>query len=856
MFALVLPDLGEAAVDQLYTYAIPPHLLPAVRVGVRVQAPLGTRAITGFVLEVAAESELAAARVKPLTVVLTPHAAFTPEQAALARWLAAYYLCPLSEALRPCLAETGSVSRQRHWQCTDVDAVTTLLPDPTLNAVLAYLRAHPGAGSTQVRGHFHDAGIAALEALRRDGFIRPQSGPRVKAREINAVLPALPLDTLTTQADALPARAAKQALVLRWVATAYGDPLLPPLTAPEVARRAGVGEAVVRACLTHGWLRTVRTAERRNPWDLVEGRKATRPTLNPAQQAALAALTPAISARRAESFLLLGVTGSGKTEVFLHAIDEALALGRQAIVLVPEISLTAQAMALYHGRFPGQVAVLHSHLSAGERYDEWWRIARGEARVVLGARSAIFAPCSELGLIVIDEEHESSYKQESSPRYLAKAVALQRGRACRAPVVLASATPSLESRREAELGQHTLLRLPERIAARPLPPVKLVDLRRMTTGARILSYPLRTAIADRLAHGQQTILFLNRRGFAYSLLCSECGHIASCPNCAVPLAFHKGAGLLRCHHCDHEERAQAACPSCKGVQIAFRGVGTERLEAEVCEVWPQARVGRMDRDTTMRKGAHQQILGAFEREELDILIGTQMVAKGLDFPKVTLVGVIAADTSLAIPDFRAPERTFQLLTQVAGRAGRSELLGEVIVQTFQPDHYAIQAAAIHDYDGFYLQEVKARGESDACWPPLTALINVLVNGENESEVKATAAALARRAREEGAQIAALPAMPEHGVLPGLVEFLREAPEPYEADPFGAEELLQRDLPGGVTIIGPAPCPLARLRGRYRYHVVLRGQEPAALGRLARVLLEITPPKGVYVVVDVDPLTLA
>jgi len=858
MFALVLPDLGEAAVDRLYTYAIPTHLRDAVVVGGRVLVQLGNRQISGFVLDVTAQTDVPLEKIRAVIAVRSSAPAFTAEQAALARWMADYYLCPLSEALRPCLAESGGMTAKRRWECADGAAVTTLLPDPMLNDVLQYVRATPGVSSGQVRLRFGAQGMAALESLRRDGRIRPIGKKAQGAREINAVRPEHSSADLRIIADGLPARAAKQATLLRWVAEtieqgAWDDLLTPP----EVARRAGVGDAVVRACVEKGWLRLERAAVRRNPWETVEGRKAVPPTLNEVQRVAVAAITAAAQQHEARSFLLFGVTGSGKTEVFLHAIDEVLARGRQAIVLVPEISLTAQAMALYHGRFPGQVAVLHSHLSTGERFDEWQRIAGGEARVVLGARSAIFAPCPDLGLIVIDEEHESSYKQESSPRYHARMAALERGRLCGAPVVLASATPSLDVMREVELGKHTLLRLPERITARPLPPVTLVDLRKMTKNARILSAPLRVAIGKRLELGEQTILFLNRRGYSYSLLCPGCGHQEECPHCAVPLTFHKGIQALRCHHCDFAKRAQAICPSCKGTQIAYRGVGTERLEMEVRELWPEARIGRLDRDTTSRKGAHRDILDRFGREETDILIGTQMVAKGFDFPKVTLVGVIAADTSLGVPDFRAPERTFQLLTQVAGRAGRAEREGEVIVQTFRPEHYAVCAAAMHDYEGFYRQEIVMRGETEACWPPLTALINILVNGEHESEVKATAAAIARRAREESSASVALPPMSAVAALPGLLDFLRVDAEPQdEADEFAAAALLHRDVPGGVIASDAVPCPLPRLRGRYRYHVELRGKDPAALRRLARQLQEITPPKGVTVVIDVDPLTLA
>ena len=854
MFALVLPDLGDAAVDRPYTYTIPPALQSQVVVGGRVLAPLHTRQVAGYVIAIESQVDVPADKLRPLLAVKSSTPAFTPEQAALARWLADYYLCPLSEALRPCLAEAGALSARRCWQCVDAAVSGLLLPDPTAQAVIDYLRLHPGAASSQLRGKFGDAGQAAVDALRRDGLIRPVGGAKVKEREVQAVFTPLSPQALQDTASGLPARVAKQALLLQWAAEYLTSDLV--LTVPEVARRAGVGDAVVRTCISKGWFCQQAVAVRRNPWEDVQGRKAIRPELTERQRAAVEAITNAIDRHAATSFLLFGVTSSGKTEVFLHAIDAVVARGRQVIVLVPEISLTAQAMALYHGRFPGKVAVLHSNLSLGERFDEWQRIARGEAQVVLGARSAIFAPCPDLGLIVIDEEHESSYKQESNPRYHAKAVALERGRLCGAPVVLASATPSLESMREAELDRHTLLRLPERIADRPLPPVKLVDLKRMTSGARILSAPLRTAIGERLTAGQQVILFLNRRGYSYSLLCAECGHFAVCPNCAVPLTYHKQAKMLRCHHCDHQKRPTAVCPECKGQQIAYRGVGTERLEAEVQALWPQARIGRLDRDTTTRKGSHREILDRFGREETDILIGTQMVAKGFDFPKVTLVGVIASDTSLAISDFRAPERTFQLLTQVAGRAGRAEWAGEVIVQTFQPEHYAIQAAARHDYEDFYRQEIVRRGDSDACWPPLTALVNVLVTGENESEVKATAAALARRAREEGAGTPVLPPMETGAVLPGLLDFLKVDPEPEEDDdPFDAEILLHRDIPE-VSVNAPAPCPLTRLRGRYRYHVVLRGQDRTAVRRLARTLREITPPKGVYIVIDVDPLTLA
>ena len=854
MFALVLPDLGDAAVDRPYTYRIPPEWQAAVTVGGRVRAPLGNRKISGYVLAITETCDLPPAKVKPLLAVLPGAPAFTAEQATLARWLADAYLCPLSEALRPCLAEPGGMAAGGRWRPADSRAVITLLPDPTANAVLGYLREHPGASSLQVYKRFGEDGAAALDTLRREGLIHPVGGKARGERTVRALQPALPPERLLEIADGL--KAVKQATLLRWAA---GDWPAEPLAVADVARLARVTPGVVSACLEKGWLIAEDVSLRRNPWDAVQGRKAQAPSLTGQQRLAVDAINASILKREIRSFLLHGVTGSGKTEVFLHAIETALGQGRQVIVLVPEISLTAQAMALYHGRFPGKVAVLHSHLSPGERRDEWTRIARGEAKVVLGARSAVFAPCPDLGLIIIDEEHESSYKQESSPRYHAKAVALERGRLCRAPVVLASATPSLESMHETDRGKHLLLKLPERIEARPLPPVKLVDLKYMTKRARILSAPLREAIEKRLAASEQTILFLNRRGFMHVLLCPKCGEQETCPHCAVPLTYHKGASALRCHHCDFSKPTQMAC-QCGGTQIPFRGVGTEQLEEEVCGLWPEARVSRLDRDTTARRGAHQAILDRFADEETDILIGTQMVTKGFDFPKVTLVGVIAADISLGIPDFRAPERTFQLLTQVAGRAGRADLPGEVFIQTWQPRHYAVMAACEHDYETFYRQELMARGDSDACWPPLTALVNITVSGENESEVLSTAAALARRARESAP--VGIPLPTGAITIPLLFDLFDLAePEPEEADaaepdPFGAEALLARPVPGNVVVDGPAPCPLERLRGRYRHHLILRGQDRRALLKLARTLQEITPPKGVQVVFDVDPLSLA
>ncbi|HOK55242.1 MAG TPA: primosomal protein N', partial [Armatimonadota bacterium] len=399
------------------------------------------------------------------------------------------------------------------------------------------------------------------------------------------------------------------------------------------------------------------------------------------------------------------------------------------------MSLTTQVLNIFKYRFGDKVAVLHSMLSAGERFDEWTRVQNGEVDVVLGARSAIFAPVSNLGLIIVDEEHEPSYKQDSDPRYHGRDVALRRAEENGALAVLGSATPSIESYYLAKKGDYALIALKERIENRPMPVVSVADLRKEYQKGRatIFSARLRDSIADRLAKKQQVILFQNRRAYATFLLCRECGYTAGCPNCAVSLKLHSAERILRCHHCDHEEAAPTTCPNCGGRRIGQFGIGTERIEEETRAAFPDARVIRMDKDTTTRKGSHGSILDIFRKREADILVGTQMIAKGLDFPGVTLVGVISADTSLNLPDFRAGERTFQLLSQVAGRAGRGADPGEVIIQTFNPDHYAITTAAAHDYEGFYEQEIALRAESG--YPPFSSMVNLVASDENEAEAR-------------------------------------------------------------------------------------------------------------------------
>jgi primosomal protein N' (replication factor Y) len=582
----------------------------------------------------------------------------------------------------------------------------------------------------------------------------------------------------------------------------------------ELRRRFSAPHASLRRLVEQGFLAEETAEVRRDPF-LDAAPPPDRPVEpNPAQAAALDAVTAALDGGAFAPFLLHGVTGSGKTEVYLRAIAAALERGRTALVLVPEIALTPQLVGRFRARFAGrdsELAVLHSGLSDGERFDAWRAIVRGTARIVIGARSAVFAPLSSPGIIIVDEEHEASYKQAEGLRYHARDLALLRGQMASCVVLLGSATPSLATYHRAQGGPLGYLSLAERVAGRPLPEVTLVDLRQARPdGEGSLSPPLAAALAEALERGEQALLLLNRRGFAPYLLCADCGATFRCPNCAITLTFHRGRRQLRCHYCDHAEPPPDLCPGCGGGDIAPQGAGTERLEEELALLFPQARIARMDRDTTARKGAHQRLVERMAAGEVDILVGTQMVAKGHDFPAVTLVGVVGAYASLNLPDFRSAERTFVLLAQVAGRAGRGERPGRVLIQTYAPEHYALTCAAGHDYAGFYAQEAVARRELG--YPPFGHLVNLVLSGNDAPRVQQAAERLAAGLEERAA---------------------------------------------GAEVLGPAPCPLARLRGKSRFQILLKAPPRPSLRRLLARLPELRKrlPAGVALAIDVDPVDM-
>lgn len=530
------------------------------------------------------------------------------------------------------------------------------------------------------------------------------------------------------------------------------------------------------------------------------------------------ALTPiesAIENNRQETFLLHGVTGSGKTEVYLRAIQKVLDKGQEAIMLVPEISLTPQMTSRFKARFGDLVAVLHSALSQGEKYDEWRKIHRGEVKVVVGARSAIFAPFENIGIIILDEEHESTYKQEETPRYHARDVAIKRSAHFNCPVILGSATPSLESYARASKNVYTLLTLKNRAKDQALPEVMVVDMReQLKAGNRsMFSTQLAEALKERLERKEQSILFLNRRGFSSFVLCRDCGTTVECPNCDISLTYHRAHESLKCHYCGHEERVPLECPECQSEHIRFFGTGTQKVEEEIMKLFPEARVIRMDVDTTSRKGAHEQLLKAFSEGKADILLGTQMIAKGLDFPNITLVGVLAADTTLHLADFRAAEKTFQLMTQVSGRAGRHELPGEVFIQTYSPEHYAIELAKAQHYEPFYQMEMQSRKQFG--YPPFYYFTLIQFSHENVLKVS---------------------------------DFANRG-----------TSFLKGNLSPETMIIGPTAAAISRVNNRYRYQCLIKYKHEPRLTETLQQLIKMYRTDwikaGLLMTVDVDPMSI-
>ncbi|HZS37879.1 MAG TPA: primosomal protein N' [Polyangia bacterium] len=794
-----------------FDYTVPPALASGVAIGTRVWAPWGARSVEGVV--VALDPPDAAERLKALhrAVDAPPLAA---ELVSLASWVADYYLAPPGEVMRLLLPAGGGASARRTAALTvegarAAESLASALPPLALAELPASQRAilRLLADRGPLLDEKLDAEVpscaAALRVLTERGLVAIDEAVRTRAARAHVILkPA------RAPADGELDRAPRRAEVFRRVAEA-GALALDELTAADAR-----ASAHVRALVEAGLVVEERREIARDRFAALPRDEGPPPTLTSAQAAALAAIEPALAAGAYAPFLLHGVTGSGKTEVYLRAIATALAAGKRALVLVPEISLTPQLAARFRGRFGDAVAVLHSALSDAERADAWRRIQRGQVQIALGARSAVFAPLEQLGIVIVDEEHDGSFKQQEGVRYHGRDVALVRARAAGAVAVLGSATPSLETFAAAREGRMRLVELPERATPRPLPSVEIVDLKlhKLAEGG-LFSAPLTAALAATLAAGEQAILFLNRRGFSTFILCKTCGQAARCRDCSVALTYHRASDRLICHYCGFRTPPPPVCAGCGGKKIERLGYGTEQVEAQVKLQFPQARVARLDRDTAQGAGL-ERVLDGIRARAIDVVVGTQMITKGHDFPSVTLVGVVLADHGMHLPDFRAAERTYQLLEQVAGRAGRGERPGRVLVQTYNPKHPSVTCARDHDYLRFAEQELAARREP--AYPPSTRLACLHVDGADPQAVRAIAAAAASAARAAAAR----------------------APDD-----------------AGCAVIGPTEAPLGRLKGRTRWQVFVKAQHPRALRTLARAALAVEAPRSVRLSVDVDPISM-
>lgn len=800
--ALPVPVYG------VFDYAIPKALACEAKLGQRVIVPFGARRLPGVIVACRAAATRTG-KLKAIESITDPEPVLSETMLEILREAAEQALCPLGIAIAAALP-TGSAPRPITVYAVSARGHEALRSGAAQGALREFLEQLERAPATlaALRRRKQEAWLRNCE---RDGLIEKQPAAKAaSARESTQkwVTITAGLDLEAKIQNELK-RARKQIDLLRRIAACDPQPY-----AKWVQETPGAA-ALLRALAERGCIEfEERLAPRNVLGTLLEVSGTVELTVDQAQ--VLQPICHAIENRSAKSFLLHGVTGSGKTEVYLRAVAAALATGRQALVLVPEITLTHQILARLRSRFGDALAVLHSGLSPSERFEQWQRLRRGATPIALGARSALFAPLENLGVIIVDEEHDTAYKNDEGFRYHARDLAALRANYAHCPLILGSATPALETRFAAERGALERLSLPHRIGGRPLPAVEIVDLekeRRNTVRGRklILSRTLQRATTQTLADGGQVILFLNRRGFSTRIFCYDCGHAERCKHCDISLVYHATDEILRCHYCDYTAAPPEVCSECGADSNALLGIGTERLEEETRILFPGARIARLDRDTARRKGATEQILRALKNRELEILIGTQMVAKGHDFPGVQLVGVVAADIGLHMPDFRAAERTFQLLTQVAGRAGRGQIPGRVILQTFVPDHYAIQPVVEHDYEEFYRHELAHRAALG--YPPYGALAHVLVSGLDATVAQNAITELAKTWKAQNVT--------------------------------------------DVELLGPAPAPLARIQDRYRFQFLLKGANEADVLHAAQSLLPVIDklPKEVRVRLDINPINM-
>ncbi|HFK1455195.1 TPA: primosomal protein N' [Bacillus cereus] len=711
-FASVIVDVPARQTDRPFDYIIPKKWEDIVQTGMRVVVPFGPRKLQGFIIGIKNSVEVESKKLKTIHEILDVTPVLNEELLKLGYWLTSETLCYMISAFQVMLPTAIKATYKKRLQLRKQEEVA-----PELLFLFQDKEAIDWE-AIETQPHLY----RTIQQEIKHGTIEVvyQVKDKVQKKKQRVVQPELPEDKLELTAFELKSK--KQQDVLYYFVENYKSVPLKVIT-----EELQITDAPIKALVKKGLISEKYVEVYRNPYDDDDFEQTKPFPLTEEQKQVITPILSSITNETYNPFLLYGVTGSGKTEVYLQSIAAVLEKGKEAIVLVPEIALTPQMVDRFKGRFGSQVAVLHSALSVGEKYDEWRKILRKEVKVVVGARSAVFAPFENLGIIIIDEEHESSYKQEDNPRYHARDVAVWRGQYHKCPIVLGSATPTLESFARAKKGVYELLTMEKRMNEQALPTVEIVDMREeLRDGNRsMFSKALHEKIADRLEKKEQMVLFLNRRGHSTFVMCRDCGYVVQCPHCDISLTYHKMNHRLKCHYCSYEENMPTACPACQSTYIRFFGTGTQKVEEEITKLFPEARVIRMDVDTTSRKGMHEKLLKAFGEEKADILLGTQMIAKGLDFPKVTLVGVLTADTMLHLPDFRASEKTYQLLTQVSGRAGRHELPGEVIIQTYTPEHYSIELAKNQQYDVFFDQEMQMRRTRQ--YPPYYYVVLVTVS---------------------------------------------------------------------------------------------------------------------------------
>ncbi|MDQ0215073.1 primosomal protein N' (replication factor Y) [Oikeobacillus pervagus] len=795
--ATVVVDVPAMNTDREYDYLIPEKWSGMIQPGMRVNVPFGPRNVQGFVTDIRDHSDYDSLKaiVEPMDILPV----LNQELLLLGEWLTEKTLCFKIQAFQAMLPAAMRAKYEKVFIPRDQQ----VLEKPELKKIFNQKGEIPwdvGEKLNLLTLLKREVEAGALELLYK---VKSKG----KKRTVKMIGTALTKEELIQAEKQLMGNSTKQKRVLQYFIDNGPDICIKK----QLMQETDAGDSTIKSLLEKEYLFERNVESYRDPYEHHHFEKTTSFPLTEEQTNAILPILDAIEKKQHETFLLYGVTGSGKTEIYLQSIQRVLEQGKEAIVLVPEISLTPQMVRRFKSRFGNDVAALHSGLSVGEKYDEWRKILRKEVKVVVGARSAIFAPFENIGIIIIDEEHETSYKQEENPRYHARDVAIKRGQFYQCPVILGSATPSLESFARAKKQVFSLLTLRKRMNNQALPSVEIVDMREeLRSGNRsMFSTKLFEKLQDRIKKKEQTVLLLNRRGHSSFVMCRDCGYVVQCPNCDISLTFHRYSHSMKCHYCGFESRVPNVCPECQSEHIRYFGTGTQKVEEELLKLLPEARVIRMDVDTTSRKGAHEKLLQQFGDGKADILLGTQMIAKGLDFPNITLVGVLSADTTLHIPDFRSSEKTFQLLTQVSGRAGRHELPGEVVIQTYTPEHYSIELAGEQDYDRFYQKEMMVRKLGG--YPPFyyVALITV-----SHDEVM-TAASVTEK----------------------ITKFIR----PHLSDK--------------AIILGPVASPIPRINNRYRYQCLIKYKREPKLNETLRKVMEhfaTSGKKHIQVAIDVNP----